>query len=87
MHEHPIEDDLASLQRRRLLAQLDLPFADLSDEQSAAIDQICQLLPMADEPALLQHAVLRDRPSVCRMLRALPRTAPIERMLNGHWPT
>jgi hypothetical protein len=87
LHEHPIEDDLASLQRRRLLAQLDLSFVDLTGEQSGAVDRICQLLPMADEPALLQRVVLRDRSAVCALLRSLPRTSFIDRILNGHWPT
>jgi hypothetical protein len=77
-----LEDSLDSIQRRRLRAQLDLA-DELSNDASAAIDEICLLLPVVDEPMILDRLDQANRPAVCSLLRRLPVTRVIERYLEG----
>jgi hypothetical protein len=76
-----IEDGPSEIRRLRLLGQLDLRFTDLTAEQSAAVDALCNLLPLIDEPMILDRVVPSVRPQVCELLRRLPVTHEITRYL------
>jgi hypothetical protein len=76
-----IEDGPTEIRRLRLLGQLDLRFVELTAEQSATVDAICDLLPLVDDPMILDRAT--DRAAVRALLRQLPTTRSIERYLEG----
>jgi hypothetical protein len=81
-----LEHTLAGEQRRRVLAQLGLQFAELTAPQSAAIDTICGVLPVADEPNILAKANDQQRTTIETQLAALPSTVEIQKLQAGHWP-
>jgi hypothetical protein len=78
-----LEDGPETIRRRRLLAQLDLSFAELTAEQNAAVDVVCSLLPLVDEPQPLSLLPDESRPAVTELLRRLPQTHVITRLLEG----
>lgn len=82
-----LEDNLQPIQRRRLVAQLELiPEFTLTDEQDAAIDSLCGLLPNADEPNILKLLAESDRSAAAALLAQLPTTHVITRIMEGRWP-
>ncbi|MEX2171531.1 MAG: hypothetical protein WD851_19585 [Pirellulales bacterium] len=83
MFKGPLEDTLPMLHRRRVLQQLDLAFAELTATQSAAVDEICNMLTPADVPMPLDTIPIADRPEAHRLLRLLPTTHFITRFLEG----
>lgn len=77
-----IEKGPAWIRRARLLNQIELRYVDLTDEQSAVVDQVCELLPTLDVPEILQHVSPTDRAKLCGLLRQLPERHSITRFLN-----
>ena len=82
-----LEDNLQSIQRRRVAADLELiPEITLTDDQNAALDALCGLCPLIDEPNLVAKIVDINRPAAVSLMKQLPTTHPITRILEGRWP-
>lgn len=78
-----IEDSLASLQRRRVLADLELiPEITLTEAHNTAIDSLCELCPLVDEPNLIARITDIDQPAAVALLKQLPYTHAIFRLLE-----
>jgi hypothetical protein len=84
-----IEDTIETIQRRRVLFDLELTpeiQATMTVEQDAAIDSLREFCPLVDEPNLIAKIVDINRPAALALLQQLPATHPISRILEGRWP-
>jgi hypothetical protein len=78
-----LEDSPQAIQRRRFLQHVGLDFVPLTDAQSAAVDTICTMLPVADSPTIFDSLADIDREAARVELIKLPATRQIERWLVG----
>jgi hypothetical protein len=82
MFKGTLEDTPEMIRRVRVLDQIGLRFVDLTPAQSAAVDSICQLAPLKDDPMILDFVAASDRGALIPLLRQLPESHEITRKIQ-----